>query len=156
MQNASSTDTRRQKRDEWLEELASIEEALLGEISVSEEEIQKVLKVSNKALSTMEGFSKKDEERDEDEAAEPPSYSAVRTGLEELREWVENGENIRSLTLAPTTFPGKDFFARHSKKYVFGRIKEKVDGLIDFIRKPYNWRYGLFHHNLFLPFIGKN
>jgi hypothetical protein len=35
-------------------------------------------------------------------------------------------------------------------------LKKDIDALIEFLRLPYNWRFGLIIHNLFLPFLGKN
>ena len=74
--------------------------------------------------------------------------------LQKLRDW-SNGPDLQKIE--PIDFsisqmkPFKDYVARTAHS----RVKERVDGLFEFIKEPINYRYGIAHHLLFLPFVQK-
>jgi len=53
------------------------------------------------------------------------------------------------------SFAQWNWFMDFVKNIVYSRVKERADGLIEFMRLPYNYRYGIFHHLLLIPFVGR-
>ncbi len=76
----------------------------------------------------------------------------VYDSLQERKTWStgKDFEKIEPIDISISEFkPFKDFVTR----IAHSRIKERVDGLIEFYKDPLNYRYGIFHHLLFLPFV---
>lgn len=76
----------------------------------------------------------------------------VHDSLQKRKAWSEGKdfEKIKPIDFSISQFkPFKDFVTRTAH----ARIKERVDGMIEFYKDPLNYRYGIFHHLLFLPFV---
>ncbi len=63
-------------------------------------------------------------------------------------------QTLTPIELKPSWIPGQNMIKERASKLVFGIVKKKVDGVLEFIQKPYNWR-GLFHRQVCLPFLNK-
>lgn len=147
--SGAKTDAQREEKlGEWQAAIRAVEEGLHKGVEVSQKAVQKALRASKKAL---EGMTELTVYKSPD-----VSFSDLEREAEDLRKWIEDDQGLDSFTLPPSRFPGKKLIAGISKRAVKDKIKVKVDGAVTFMGKKYNWRYGIFHRNFFLPFLNAN
>ena len=91
-------------------------------------------------------------------SAKEETLTALNSLLEKLKDHrAEHEKNnpFRSIAYMNMAAVNVDNFKHLATGLVFGRVKEKIDGLMDFIRREETYRYGIAHHMLLIPYFGR-
>jgi hypothetical protein len=73
--------------------------------------------------------------------------------LKELRAGHERNNPFRSIAHINANAIDVKGVMNMATGLVFGRVKERVDGLLDFIRREETYRYGIIHHLFLIPYV---
>ncbi len=72
----------------------------------------------------------------------------------DLYQWLQS-EDLKAINPHSINFAQWKWLTDFIKGNAKAIVKERSKYMLDFLRKPYNLRYGLFHHLAFIPFIGE-
>lgn len=72
----------------------------------------------------------------------------------DLYQWLQS-EDLKAINPHSINFTQWKWLTDFIKGNAKAIVKERSKYMLDFLRKPYNLRYGLFHHLAFIPFIGE-
>jgi hypothetical protein len=76
----------------------------------------------------------------------------LAVALNKVTTWAETLKIDPPLSLPlPGQLQFKEFVIRGARH----EAKRRVEGLVEFISEPHTYRYGVFHHQLFIPFLDK-
>lgn len=134
-------------KKDWLLELTMIDKELISKSKTEQETIRTILEDAQERLEQIAKFRTVRRSTN--------IFSDVRNSFLKFCDWVQKDKSFTPPKLAVSKIPLQGVIARHGKKLAYDSLKAKGDSLVKFGRQPYNFRYGLFHHNLFLPYLGK-
>jgi len=74
----------------------------------------------------------------------------IQVELKNLKAWIQ--EHIHPVPYLQYNFIDMSGFQDWATRLVYGRVRERVDGLFSFVRREEIWRYGLLHHQFLIPY----